>query len=327
MLTPLVVSRQSISNVIKCEDGYINGSTVRGAILTKCFRSHQEMVKDEIENPKLIFHPLWPSNNNILFKPAHIFIYKCKVCGHKKDYLHDLINDNLELRRIPPRICEQMHVGAMKSLHGELLSESLDSFEPSFTIVDSVGMSKMFRCSEIGMLYSYVCLAPGSTFEGVIVDLSSTKLEQLGLDSEFEVYLGRGASRGLGITKVVIEEVPHYIKIVSERFEQSMERTKPYVVLKSLSPTLLSKWLQALETVPHLHFERIFIAGVTTFSGFSLLTNRPKASVRCVKPGSLVFYNYDGGDYSALSTALSELHLKGVEPFNCLGMNILEVIG
>lgn len=326
LLTPLIVSKHSSSNVLECEAPYINGSTIRGAILSKVYRDSKDAVKAEIENPQLIFHPLFPSTDGVVYKPAHTFVYRCKVCGSTKDYLPELINDNLEFRRIPPKMCEQMHLGAMKSLQGELVDETLQPFKPRFTVQDSVGMSKIFRSSEPTMVYTYVCLAPESTFTGIIVDRSSTRLNGLKLGNEFKAHLGRGASRGLGYAKIVLEETPNHVEYVADKIETAVRKTKPYVVVKALTPTSVNRWMHALENTPNLSLERSFVAGTTQLSGFSLLTNTPKASVKCVKAGSLSFYKYSGSDYTPLITKLTEPSIVGLEPFNILGLDILEVV-
>jgi len=323
-LTPTIVTQPSVGNVIRNEEVYLSGATVRGALLTAAISQRRDQVSEEVDRPHLVFHPAFPIKNGSVFKPAHPFIYKCKVCGEVRDCLADFLRDDLKIGRgVPPRLCPRGHINTLKSLQGKLLDERFQEYEPAFTRVEAVGMNKIFKTSEIGMVFSYTCLAPGTRFRGTVVDLSGTRLDVLGLTGEREVRLGRGSSRGLGYAFVRVKEEPDYLKRLEQAVQLSIEKTRPYILLKAVAPTLLPA-LDASKP-EGLEWQGAWLAGEKRFSGFSLSTNRPKASLRCAAPGSLVAYRVGTGD-SWVRWVVDTCSL-GLGPFNHLGLNLLEVMG
>lgn len=78
----------------------------------------------------------------------------------------------------------------MKSLGGSLVVKTENGFEKpetKYIRVENVGMNKKFKTSEAGMIYNYLCVAPGQIFKSFIVDSKEDGLEKLGygLDQPF----------------------------------------------------------------------------------------------------------------------------------------------
>lgn len=309
----------------------------------KAYKKNRSLVTEEIQNPKLIFHPAYPASDHADPEYAHPFIYECKLCEEKiaEDYLEKVKKNPSKIDElVPPNYCErEKHLLSMKSLGGNLVIKKDGCYTrfkgPEYLRIEAVGMSKRFKKSEIGMIYNYICLAPGSRFKGMIVDLNGERLQKLGyLDGhEYELSVGRGGSRGMGHIKVEItEEGEDFIKFKRDLISQRLREESPYLFLKAKSPIYgLSINKEGLHISSHLEipglvFMREWITGAETISGFSLLTGYPKAIIKAARPGSLYLYRVSEESWIDLVDILMKVQLTGLEPFNHLGLNMLEVV-
>ena len=174
--SPTVISKTSFERLIAHERFYISGQTFRGAFLTALLREGVDISKEE-KNPKLIFHPLYPVQDGKTAKPAHPLIYECKICGDTTSILGDVILEKKEFKI--PRSCKNGHLFSMKSMKGSILIKENDRYRKvklEYIVMHSVGINRILRSSEFGMLYGYACLSPETTFKGIIVDLEDRLL-------------------------------------------------------------------------------------------------------------------------------------------------------
>ena len=339
---PLLVTGPKVGNISGPEREILTGITLRGALLYRAFKEGRSSLIEELREPKLIFHPAYPASEAGISEPAHPFIYKCKLCEGDvaEDHLEKIRKNPLELvGTIYPHLCERgRHLFSMKSLGGKLVVKKDGTYVQfkglEFVRMEAVGMSKRFRNSEVGMVYNYLCFAPGSRFQGLIVDLSEDRLQLLGYreDEEYELRLGRGGSRGLGhsILKLTCEE--GFLRRLIDYIERKLKETS-YIFLKAKAPIYGLKALddgfhvRSYLEIPPLKLEGEWITGTERISGFSLQTGYPKAMIKAAKPGSLYLYRPpEDVEGEELVEILVRASLVGLEPFNHLGLNLLEVV-
>jgi hypothetical protein len=339
---PLLVAGPTVGNISAPERELLSGMTLRGAMLYRAFKERSPSLIEEMRDPKLIFHPAYPVSEYGISEPAHPFIYKCKLCKGEaaEDHLEKVKKNPLELKEtIPPYHCErERHLFSMKSLGGKLVMKKEGTYVQfkglEFVRMEAVGMSKRFRTSEVGMIYNYLCFAPGSRFQGRIVDLSEDRLHLLGYreNEEYELCIGRGGSRGMGhIALKFICEEEGFLKQLRGEIYQRLKET-PYIFLRAKAPIYGLKALddgfhvRSYLEIPSLKLEEEWITGTERISGFSLETGLPKAMIKAAKPGSLYLYRLPEEVGEELLETLVRISLTGLEPFNHLGLNLLEVV-
>ncbi len=338
VVTPLIVARPLAGNIVRHETSYISGQTIRGAFL---FNAYIKGMKDRVENeskrPTLIFHPAYPIIDGRNTVPAHPFIYKCKVCGMVMDHLPALFKENFDLTRAPPPdTCPGGHKFAMKSLGGGLVIKRDNGFISAegikYVRVENVGMSKKFRTSEVGMIYNYICIAPGQRFRSLIVDVGEDNLELLGyrVGQPFRLYLGRGSTRGLGHVEMRITELG--MESLTKEVERKVSDSPSHLLLLAKAPIFSVRYVEGSampslhHEIPPLTYKEGWIPKTIFYSGFSLTSRLPKAKLLCASPGSLYHYSLPTKSNDDLIDKLVKVALIGLPPHNHLGLNLLEVL-
>ncbi|MEM1625577.1 MAG: hypothetical protein QW794_02605 [Thermosphaera sp.] len=337
---PLLMASVKHGRLIKHELKYLPGSAIRGALLTLLKLLGSKRVQEEIERPSIIFHPAYPlAEDNSQTRPAHPLIYECKIC-------HQVFSLSLKdvIQRIDdfkvPIGCGNGHLYAIKSLGGSLIyqqNDKLKCFSPRYISIDSIGINRLLRTTEIGLLYSYVALAPGHTFRGLIVD-PNDKLEwlfeEVGLKlNDLELKVGRRASAGLGGIKAKISELRDY----QWKLADKVKDIKDYegdIFLLAKSPIfnldimevdgqfkILSLSKELVRRLRNLKVKYILKTKIVTVSGFSLASGTPKVRLYGLDIGSLIVV-----EDNLRVEDLVDIELMGVGPFSIAGFNIVEVM-
>ncbi|MCS7136622.1 MAG: hypothetical protein NZ931_06015 [Aigarchaeota archaeon] len=253
------------------------------------------------------------------------------------DYLPALIDSGFNIDAVlPPEACPNGHIFVMKSLGGELVikdGHSIKSVKVRRARVENVGINKIFRTSEVGMTYNYVCIAPGQKFKSLVVDLDAKDmLEGLGYDLKvpYKLQLGRGATRGLGYIEIRIKELR--LEDIVKELELRAKAYSPHVLLLAKSPIFSIGYDSDLMKVrlhhelSSLKYDGGWIPKLVYYSGFSLASRLPKARLKCASPGSLYHYTLSNGLDKGAIEELTKVTLVGLPPHNHLGLNILEVV-
>ncbi|MEM4329006.1 MAG: hypothetical protein QXI50_05025 [Candidatus Caldarchaeum sp.] len=337
VLTPLIVARPSSGNIARHDTGYILGQTIRGALLFRAYiEGRKKWVEDETKKPSLVFHTAYPLVEEKPAVPAHPFIYQCKVCGVVVDILPSLAKAGFEpTNSVLPDACPNGHMLGMKSLGGSLVVKKdvgWEKVKTEFVRVENVGMNRKFRTSEVGMIYNYVCVAPGQKFRSLIVSVGEDGLNKLldGLGQPFTLQLGRGATRGLSHAEATIRELRN-----DELEKEIVRKTRgsaPHLLLLAKAPVLSLSWdkgsvkISLHHEIPRLRYRYGWITKTIVFSGFSLASGLPKAMLTCASQGSLYAYYLTAEIDEMLSNTLTRAAFIGLQPHNHIGLNLLEVV-
>jgi len=347
--TSLVVTEDQTTNVLRHSGNYISGSTIRGSIMTYLYKEKKNFDQ-EIKDPKLIFHPAYPIIDGNIAKPAHPLIFSCKLCDGKGSTFSQLSKEILvsrEISRAVPIKCPNGHIFATKSKSGDLVIEkkegdkkTIEGAKLNYTTMESVAINRKLGSVEIGMIYSYVALAPKTKFVGLIFD-QEDRVNELDVENEFILYIGRGSSRGLGHVKAKLVEDKNFISNEIERVKNVMEKLDGIIILRAISPvfyvdirndvnvdnfiySIIDVQLtpKGLSKYGLVDGENHLLTGIVKVSGFSTISNLPKISLNSARPGSLFFYkSSENLDYEDLV----KYELSGFGPFSYSGFNILEV--
>ncbi len=321
--SPTIVTTYSDDNLLTTST-YFPGSVIRGAFINELKNRGIDIIKDEIDNPTLIFHPAFPYENDIL-KPAHPFIYKCKICGERSEYNpYNLLSSDysLDLDKINRYMCKNGHLFALKSIGGELISTNKQRIVNKYVILDSLGINRVLESAEINMLYKYVALAPRQKFRSLIVVNNNKNLDIEKID---KLHIGRGISRGFGEVRVNLEDITETYKKERKEFISSMD--KKIIILKALSPIfdIDENFRFRVPEIEGLKQICTIKTGYKEVSGYSMLGNIPKINVTALKEGSLLFYSTNL-DNERITDILIEKELKGIGIFSSSGVNIVEVL-
>jgi len=351
--TPLVITEDQTTNVLRNSASYISGSAVRGSLLTYLYNEKKKNINQEINDPKLVFHPAYLLIGEEITRPAHPLIFSCKLCTGDSIFTElskEIIISRNVSKAIPTK-CPKGHLFATKSKGGELVIERKGTDKKTFksvkldnyyTSIDSIGINRKLGSVEVGMIYSYVALSPKTKFMSLIFD-QGERLSELDVDREFMLYIGRGTSRGLGHVRAKLNEDSKFIDNEINRIKAAIQNLDRIVILRALSPvfhveikndlngnaclcsnpTLVAQSMpNGLSEYPLVEDKNYLLTGMSKVSGFSTISNIPKVSLEGAKPGSLFFYksSYDL-DYEKL--AYNEL--SGFGQFSYSGFNILEV--
>lgn len=341
--SPLICTEKQIGNVLKHSVIYLRGHTLRGGFLRLAYEEHPNEVVDESKIPQLIFHPAYPVFKELDTKPAHPFIYSCKICNVTEEKDPYEVLSELKKNNIPEAtICKNGHIFSMRTLAGSLIAKKNGCFERNnlkFTNVKSVGINRLLKGAEYKMLYEYVALSPGLEFKGFIVDLGD-KVERLKLTEKDEIRIGGGITRGFGRVSVKIAFEKDMLDKESERIKRIIRRRNGTIILRALSPTFrFKKDLISTEPFPNITgFEKWLnpielrilngnaaITNFEEFSGFSNASRLPTPRLIGAGVGSLFFYEIDKNYENEASKKLSEKRFTGFGPFSAAGLNILEV--
>lgn len=334
---------------------YLPGSIIRGAVLTSLLTRFD--IRREAKNPSMVFHPAFPvhytEGEEIIYKPAHPFIYKCKIChevtdttpllycmdGNKlKDY-DELKN---ELTRIIPYICsgEQKHPFSLKSVGGELVAiynGKVKRYNNELIVFSSVGMNKILGSSEVNMIYTYQCIKPGTTFKGIIVQCGDDiRLDELIRMNDNLIIAGRGGSRGFGRVRLDISIDNHFIERRRGAIYKRLMESKGLILLRALTPLFNIALDKDMGLISNYHINNLLrgisvkscipiITRETEISGFSLISNIQKVKIPAADRGSLIFIDI-AEQIDNMVDRLIALELFGLGLFSSTGLNMVEVM-
>jgi len=349
--SPVLVSGIAAdSRYLKHSTSYIEGYTLRGALLTYISRELKKDVKEEALKPTIIFHPAYPTFRKEVSRPAHPLLLCCKVCREDKIFPSidsiEKIRD-FDINELFKVTCRRGHLYTVSNMKGELvvkIDKTYYKLSQYLQSLDSTAINKYVKSSEIGMLFGYLTLLPvheedgqlkQNIFIGKIVD-TENKLENLLEEEDFEIKIGRGKSKGFGKFNVHIKLLENYVEKRTKIIENVLQKTNNIIMLRSLSLSfgleinnhgIFTNLKLDLDAKPHyvLKDKNYLLTGIKTISGFSLKVAHggiPKPRISGAAPGSLFFYeiNTDKANY------LAEKELKGFGPLSYGGLNILEVV-
>lgn len=306
--SPLIITSNTIGNVLSHQGDYIKGSTIRGGFLTQ-FRRLGYNIESESREPKLIFHPAFPLVDGKVIEPSDPFIYKCKVCKEIERIDPYGIDPNNPLENIP-YICKNGHPFTLKSEGGKT-----GKGHNRYITLTSVGLNKALESSEINMLYTYSALAPNTRFKGLVIDNDNQRLD---IGKVKRIYIGKGISRGFGVVDLEIKDITDdHIKNRSNIIRNTLSKT--YIILKALSPLYLTSY----PTIDGCRYIKCLKTGYSYVSGYSIAGNMPKVMLKCIKEGSLIYLEHNNTD---IVNRLVELELNGIGPFSSVGINIVKVL-
>ena len=335
VLSPLLISQPQAGRFFRNICNYLPGSTIRGSILTFLLRRGVDITPEE-NSPALIFHPGYPVINNVKARPIHPLTFKSKVDdnlmlpGGISDPT-DLDEFRLEDLKIPFKDEDRYFV--IEHVPSGLVYKSDDGFKEytyDHVVLTSVGIHRALKTREVGMLYSYIAISPGVTFESYLVDESGgDRLSDFNLTNNtvIETYMGRGGSRGLGGVRVKFEEINVKDEIL--RVEDAISGFHKSIILRALSPIFSFEYVGSSPKLSVPFKERFVIgeknfisAGSEVASGYSIKGGIPKPKIVGLKAGTLLFYekpeNLDVEE-------LVKLEFLGVGLFAHCGLNIVEV--
>jgi hypothetical protein len=329
--SPTLITYYSLTSNLSNSVDVINGGTIRGALLNKA-RSEGIEVDKEVREPKIRFHPAYPRSGDLQTFPAHPFMYKCKVCKRITD-LSSLLaryNWNVEEALRDKFKCEEGHMYTLNSIGGSLIYYSEDrtirEFKHKYVSVASVAKAPSTGASERGLLYNYVCIAPGSIFSSIAVDPEDgERMNSLSLGAKpFSLYIGRGGSRGLGHAEVKVTEITHsFIEKRTKKLEHAEKRENILWLARSGVFGISGTDIIPEPSLFHGKVIKYWSTGTVFASGFSLLNGWPKARMPCINRGSLFLTKTIG--YDGVEDYL-EAELMGCGQFSTIGLNIMEVL-
>jgi len=298
----ILASRATRSGYLK-PLSYISGSTLRGAILTALYyRGYvdQDYLKEEWKEPKLLAspaHPLTGAGQRTL--PATPADFECKVCGRRTSMLHELVSalkgeqyDRVDLSAECPQ-----H-GPMKSLYASHVYRSgrgLETYSHSVFYAASTAINKATRSAMKGMLFNYEAIAAGTKFWARLA-IPSTIAGKL--PSAFEVYIGRGRSRGFGRAEV---------KAIRESTLPGGELPGVFIALSPLLPLRELKLGPCTLTI-NVAYGRPF----EILSGWDMATELHRPVLKAIKQGAVLKANAVCSDSMFLREFLALLAHGGV---------------
>lgn len=325
--TPTLITKQSYSAVIKHSTEIIPGSAVRGALLSHLYENGIN-VELEVNDPKIYFHPAYPVDDGIACEPAHPFVFRCKICGSIEDRLSDFKQRNYNVSDLLRSIseCVKGHRFLLKPIGGSLITRknnNISRHETRYVSMTSVAINKSSRSSEPSLIFRYLPIEPGS-YEGLIAG-DEERLDKLGIaGKEYQVYIGRGSSRGFGHAILRLEDVTDkYKQQRKEAIKKSIVEGETFLRAKSPVFSIEDFMLRYVPASDIFSIVNHWVTGIINQSGYSLLTNLPKINLSCANIGSL--YLIKPTSEEAVEKYL-EGELKGFGPYGNVGFNFLEVI-
>lgn len=345
ILSPTIITeRRSVRGFLKALD-YIPASTLRGAVISELYRRgivDEGFLRSERVKPSIIVSYAYPiTSDGRRTYPAHPFMYKCKLCNNKEgkieNVLSNVINDlesNGKLTEPIYTTCKQGHV-ALESLYSEPYPEEKNKVSTARFLC--TGVSKERGTSETGMLYEYEAITPGRKFWATMAVPEELEKYIDGL----EVRIGRGISRGFGMSKIVKSSVVSLRGMASKI--ENIVSSRGYLVLYASSP-LVSCYETSYEPYPSsidlsrvtamlaigdggkLEVKAVYGRSDFRIGGWDMYENVEKTSIKfATRPGAIVVAKYSGSPL-----ALAALSLVGtVERLGdtvITGVNILHPV-
>ncbi|MEM2178322.1 MAG: hypothetical protein QW272_05835 [Candidatus Methanomethylicaceae archaeon] len=219
-LEPIVLTERRTERGYKNPLRYIQSSTLRGALITSLYLNgyiKKEYLKELMNKPSIVSSNAYPIKDGSESYPAHPFMYECKIehedikGKERKNYINEIIKQLEKGENIEYKIeCSKGHM-ALDYIHPKpiilknnpnIMFETV-SLDTELKI--SIGVSKHRATTQKGMLYEYDMLIENQefwAFLGISEELSKY------INKDIEIKIGRGISRGYGISKLIdIKEI------------------------------------------------------------------------------------------------------------------------
>lgn len=342
--SPLIITTAQIGKTLYHQYDFIPATTLRGALLAELYRRGMDVSK-EIQEPSFIVKNAFPVVDDEISEPAHPLVYRCKLCDALNDeesrtFVSEAIRDfrengKINTDKLVPSRCLRGHKGTIESLGGRMIIYRKGKIkEVSLVRVtqDSIGISKVIRSSEIGMLYNYTGIAPGQEFASLIVG-SKDIIDEIKKNDV--IRIGRGKSRGLGKVKLELREYKPDVERINSLIhgDKILVKAMSHIMnieLKQEDGRLYSNFDLNLKVCKPVNlFKNInkILTGKGKISGFTFLKNSisPKPIFYGALPGSLYAFELINRDKETIEE-LARLEVEGVEPFNNVGINHFKVI-
>ncbi|RLF21194.1 MAG: hypothetical protein DRJ68_04015 [Thermoprotei archaeon] len=376
LLTPTILSERVGKAGYSTLSRAIPGSTLRGAILSMLYREGIN-VQQESTSPTIAFSPAAPEGGVM----AHAFTVECKLTrrrddiGDVKEVFSLLRSMGIDVQSNPEILAssselerkykefmlklEQEEHGLsalLKDASGSYFKETPDGWtevKPPVETQVNVSISKTREAAEAERLWSYDAVSPGAKYKALIADLRGNLmkwLSKLGLDSKFEIGLGRGVSRGFGRACVKLSTVDLSSMISSMKSLLLKQLEKGYAVLQALSPvasttlggmglssvpslapsdtlTVPSSWIVSAITSLKAAFKlkTVAVYGKTMLvKGYSSRSRRPRPWITALAPGSIMVLKPSEESMKSrenLAEMLALSCLCGFNELSCIGLN------
>ncbi|MCX8193674.1 MAG: hypothetical protein N3G77_07700 [Nitrososphaeria archaeon] len=350
--SPAIVTKRTTRRGYSIPLNYIPPSMLRGALISSLYMkdifSKNHLEKEKV-SPTITVSPAYPMDEREESYPAHPFIYKCKIPhGEDTQMYGGVYNDGRELLKnvkegLPVRfrqICDLGHI-ALENLHPRLLIPFKESFrEVKLHTLQSinVGISKHRATSHRGMLFEYEAIAQGVSFwSNISIPDELAEIFKPG----FEFSIGRGISRGFG--RAVIRDIKKInIDEEAENFERILKDNRK-IVFYALSNLLSVQMDNTTSTYPtqielrpvgerfnitvngNITIEEVYGKTSTLHTGWDIMKNEERPSMRSVSQGSIVIGRVSGnGEVSRALVILSRIGTVeyGLD-FTVIGVNTL----
>ena len=223
--------------------GSIQSSTLRGALTSSLYLNghiKKDDLKEFANKPNIVTSNAYPVKDGLESYPAHPFMYECKVERERVNYIGDVIKQLKEGREIQFRIeCSNNHI-ALNYVHPRPVlpkanpNAMFETISLDTELKVSIGVSKHRATTQEGMLYEYEVLIENQefwTFLGISDELSEY------IDKGLEIRIGRGVTRGYGLSKLTdVREIN--IDEISDKISNQIEE---HALFYALTPLLDSK--------------------------------------------------------------------------------------
>jgi len=365
--SPVILVRRAGRSGYSSLSGRIPGSSLRGSVISWAFRTGY--IKDpgsESNEPKLIAHPAYPVKESTA-RPPTPYIIRCKGDENLIDLLgRDRVKELTGASSLAEMFLyfkdQQEHCRKMKGIAGStkpvrspvFVGRDIRAAGEEVDVMASVGINKLTRASERGMLYNYESILPGGRFSSILVDMTSERKYVEFLRKEGKILIGRGVSRGFGRVSVRIKwekELDLFRKELESEVEKwildkngrriAMYARSPATKI-SRSPVTKIMKLGYSSPIPELDGGWVGVSGVEiardeegrrlavgfkeTFFSVAYPTGIPRPSLSCSAEGS-VFIAESKQDLENVKKAVALGSLIGWDSLSCLGLNIIQPLG
>ncbi len=326
---PAIINSRPVRTGYEVSKAWIQGSAIRGAILTSMLQQGlTEKVRKEEEKPGLKVSPAYLKTGGGEAFPAHPYMYKTDKRSPEvyepRDWLN-MLTEAGSLERLLAffKLVKERRGVLPYPVKGSMVVVEDAGRDPAvFRIKNvkvgfyaSVGISKKLRKGEYGLLYHYQAVAEGTVYWGVLADLNGVLEEK-----KYEVFVGRGVSRGFGGAVLRLEEMGDE-ESVTEKLWNGL--TKGRTVLYALSPVAYYMPLDRVGFIPddlqvaRLDGRPLIFGDVETYVSWYRRTVNVtglRPLLKALSPGSII-----------VAEKIPERLRRNLfnEPFQALGLNFL----
>ncbi|TDA41297.1 MAG: hypothetical protein DSO07_05305 [Thermoproteota archaeon] len=357
--SPVILVRRAGRSGYSSLSGRIPGSSLRGSVISWAFRTgYIGDPGSERNEPKLIAHPAYPVGESTA-RPPTPYIIRCKGDENLIDLLgRDRVKELTGASSLDKMFSyfkdQQKHCYKMKEIAGSTKSvrspvfvgRKIRAVGEEVDVMASVGINKLTRASERGMLYNYESILPGGRFSSILVDMTSERKYVEFLRKEGKILIGRGVSRGFGRVSVRIKwekELDLLRKELESEVEKwILDKNGRRIAMYARSPATKIMGLGYSSPIPELDGGWVGVSGVEiardeegrrlaigfreTFFSVAYPTGIPRPSLSCSAEGS-VFIAESKQDLESVKKAVALGSLIGWDGLSCLGLNIIQPLG